>query len=221
MSIEPLAAGTGRCEITGKVVPEDELVTLNGQRVCAEGKQILLERLKAGEAVPGELERPSVLLRFACWFIDGIIVAVPSLIIYVLALLGFGVAMTAGATAEPTLFMGITSVAVQCLAICYFGLMHGLRGQTLGKMAGKIKVVRMDDRPMDLKTGFIRALAYDGPSVLVGIAVIARALTLVQGINIVVGLYVIVNAVAALVDRNTQRAIHDRIAGTRVVKIPA
>jgi len=46
--------GMGRCEVTGQVVPEDELVLIHGQRVCAEGKAILLERLKAGEAMPGE-----------------------------------------------------------------------------------------------------------------------------------------------------------------------
>ncbi|MHB1767122.1 MAG: hypothetical protein ACYCUV_04630 [Phycisphaerae bacterium] len=41
--------GMGRCSVTGKWVPEDALVTFQGQLVCAEGKQILLDRLRIGE----------------------------------------------------------------------------------------------------------------------------------------------------------------------------
>jgi hypothetical protein len=58
MTTDPMIPpGMGRCEVTGKLVPEDELVELNGQRVCAEGKAILLERLTSGESA-GENDAP-------------------------------------------------------------------------------------------------------------------------------------------------------------------
>lgn len=37
------------CEVTGKIVPEDELVRFKGKHVCMEGKQILLDRIMRGE----------------------------------------------------------------------------------------------------------------------------------------------------------------------------
>ena len=55
MSAAPAEVGTtgtgpgmGKCSITGKSYPEDELVTFQGQLVSAEGKQILLDRLRIG-----------------------------------------------------------------------------------------------------------------------------------------------------------------------------
>lgn len=43
------AAAFALCEVTGKIVPEDELVRFQGKRVCMEGKQILLDRIMRGE----------------------------------------------------------------------------------------------------------------------------------------------------------------------------
>lgn len=37
------------CQVTGKVVPGDQIIEFQGYRVCAEGKQILLDRLRSGE----------------------------------------------------------------------------------------------------------------------------------------------------------------------------
>ncbi len=47
------AAIMAQCEISGEWVPPDELVTFQGKRVSAAGKQILLDRLAAGELPAG------------------------------------------------------------------------------------------------------------------------------------------------------------------------
>lgn len=210
-----IPAGMGRCGITGKIVPEDELVTLQGQRVCAEGKAILLERLKAGEALPGEAERPSVFRRFACIFVDGLLLAIPVIVFNLVA--GF-TSVAAGSAGR--LVLGMAQLVGIAIGITYFTLLHGTRGQTLGKMAGKLKVVRLDGLPMDIKTAFIRALGYEGINVLPAIFIMIAGPSLLQAVgSLIVGIYSIVNVLFALFDRNQQRALHDHIAGTRVITI--
>jgi len=199
--------------MTGQVVPEDELVLLNGKRVCAEGKAILLEQMKAGEA-PGETERPSDIRRFGCMILDNIILGVPFLILNFAVV---GVA-AAGSTAGVDLTAGAIQLINSFVAVAYFTLMHGTRSQTLGKMAGKLKVVRMDGLPMDMTTAFIRALAYTGINLIPAILIFFSLSAIVTiGINGMIVIYAFVNAIMALVDRANQRTLHDRIAGTRVV----
>jgi uncharacterized RDD family membrane protein YckC len=214
MTTEMMPPGMGRCEVTGQILPEDELVTLNGQRVGAEGKAILLERLNAGEVLPGEAERPTILRRFACIFLDRIILTVPLIIV---AILGIASAVGAGAGVSPAVF--VTQLVVLVLSISYFTLMHGMGGRTLGKMAGNLRVVRIDGAPMNIPTALIRALAYEGVGII-PILLLLPGLPLLTAVGtIIVGIYGLANIITALVDTREQRALHDRIAGTRVVMI--
>ena len=66
--------GTAPCSITKKWFPEDELVTFQGQLVSAEGKQILLDRLRTGVRAPSDLVRPGGFRRFVCISIDWLII---------------------------------------------------------------------------------------------------------------------------------------------------
>ena len=216
MTVEdiPLSPRMGQCSITGKLVPEDELVTIQGHIVCAEGKAILLERLKSGEMLPGEVETPTFWRRFGCMFIDGLIVGVPTAI---------ATNVIGGAPAPGTFVpagyvaVGVVSLVAVVLEIVYFGQMHGVRGQTVGKMAGKLFVVNLDGSPVSLKTAYVRAVAYIGPSILSGLAYFTGNLTVVVIAGVVAGAYWLTNVLFALCDRNMQRALHDRIAGTRVI----
>jgi uncharacterized RDD family membrane protein YckC len=223
----------GQCSVTGKMVPEDELVTIHGQRVCAEGKAILLQRLKAGEAMPGEMEKPPVLRRVGCIILDSIILGVPFWIFG--ALLGATYFARGAAVGR-----GMLALLAAVVSIVYFGYLHAMRGQTLGKMTGKIVVVNLDGSPISTQTAFIRALAYAGPNLLSSLALLFIAFTvttppvagpvgpvgptgaagtlwLTSLIAMLVGAYGLANCLFALFDRNAQRALHDRIAGTRVI----
>jgi uncharacterized RDD family membrane protein YckC len=196
-----------QCSITGKMVPEDELVTIQGQRVCAEGKAILLERLQSGETLPGELRKPTVIRRFGCIFLDGLIIVLP------LAILA---GLLAGRLASPFV-SGAVSVFTVIVEIVYFGQMHGSGGQTIGKKAGKLMVVNLDGSKISMQTAYVRAIAYVGPGVLSGLATISGNVLLASVAAMIVGLYGLANMLAAVFDTKEQRALHDRIAGTRVI----
>lgn len=220
---QPSDSNLVQCEITGKWVPADEIIEIQGCRVCAEGKEELLRRLRSGEAMPGEMERPSLLRRFGCILLDGIAMSAVSWAVMFTVSQLFGGVKTLFArdpAADPN-FMIFTAAAAlinSVLTLCYFGLMHGLKGQTLGKMAGKTRVVNVDGTPISLKTGFLRALLYIGPGILLPFITLAVPnFFVIQAFNLLNGGYLMANVICALVDGERQRALHDRLAGTRVV----
>jgi len=75
---------------------------------------------------------------------------------------------------------------------CYFVFMHWARGQTLGKMAFRIRVVALDGGPLSFGQAALRHLGSWFSAVILGIGY------LIAGI------------------RADKRALHDLIAGTRV-----
>jgi uncharacterized RDD family membrane protein YckC len=198
------------------MVPEDEIVVIQGHRVCAEGKAILLERLRSGETMPGELEKPTVLRRFGCMFLDGLIIGIPVAIITGVA--SAGSAAAGAANSGGAVVIGVVSFIGVALQIVYFGQMHGARGQTVGKIAGKLVVVNEDGSRISMPTAYLRSLAFKGPSLLSGIAIISGALVFVSVASLIAGLWGLIDIILALVDREGQRSLHDRIAGTRVVQ---
>ena len=114
---------------------------------------------------------------------------------------------------------GIIAAATLAITLVYFGTMHGARGQTLGKMAGKLKVVNLDGTPITMSKGYLRAVCYSGPDVLHPIPLLIGFQAGYSIIAVVGGIYALVNIIMALADRNMQRALHDRLAGTRVIRI--
>ena len=63
-----------QCNITKKWFPEDELVTFQGQLVSAEGKEILLDRLRTGVIAPGPPTRPTWWNRLWCVCLDWLLI---------------------------------------------------------------------------------------------------------------------------------------------------
>lgn len=216
-----------RCDVTGAMVHPDDVIRLHGYTVCADGKAQLLEMLRSGELLPGELERPSVLRRFACLFVDGLIFAVVQAVA-MMVVMGSSIMSAAGSGSEEELeavvsgssprMWGLT-VGLTALLIAYHTYFHGTWGQTLGKMAGKIKVVTSDNQPISMRQAFVRALIYQGPYLLIFIPGFLLGTDWVTIIGWLGGLYFISNVVVALVDRAQQRAIHDRLGDTRVIAL--
>ncbi|MFA7237085.1 MAG: RDD family protein [Phycisphaeraceae bacterium] len=215
-----------QCDITGRTVPLDETIELHGYRVCAEGKQILLDRLKAGEAMPGELERSSFWRRFGAYFIDGLIFGALS------GCVGGGVGGALAATDNMAMFLAVTTflqLLVVLAQLSYFALLHAKYGQTWGKMAVKIKVVQPDGSDITTGQAWKRSFFYIGPQVVLLavsflIALLAPPSPTTQVVaNVIVvpgALYILASIITALVDRQQQRAIHDYVAGTRVIRLP-
>lgn len=217
--------GMGQCSVTGKWVPEDELITLRGQAVCAEGKQILLDRLKAGEGAPGALPRPGYLRRWGCLFLDNLILLVPLLI----ADIAFHSSMYG--TRLVTVFNqnqyqyiphapGYTIViaSIMLIDIAYFALLHARGGRTVGKMAGGLRVVTMQGEPISSKTAVLRAFAFMGPFLLAPLLLLVSLPAYSVGF-FVAELYGVIDGALCLTDRKTQRTLHDRLTGTRVIMV--
>ena len=236
-------SGLVQCEVTGNWVPEDEVVTFQGKRVGAEGKSILLERLRSGSDAPGTLTAPTVSARFGGLFMDGIIASLFSLLVAgPIFFASFGPPSPEGNSPEMlgNIFQPIFQTVLGVVIIAYFAFFHARTGQTWGKKAAHTKVVNMEGGPIDGRTAFLRALYYYLPSLLTSSATLILILMqlstpepagegpapAVAGFAIIViaisafsGIYALADVLFALFDRAQQRAIHDRLAKTRVIRV--
>ncbi|MFA9479886.1 RDD family protein [Phycisphaerales bacterium AB-hyl4] len=219
-----------RCDVTGEELPIDETVVLHGYRVGPAGKQTLMQRMEAGEALPGELVRPTVLRRFGCMFVDGILMYIVAIVIMIPVFVMAGLGMADIFTDEyqnpgEIIITGVATLLTTTAGVLYFTLMHGYYGQSVGKMAGRVKLVNEDGNPISMKQAFWRAMIYTGINYLPALAMLAAMVHAMvaeaasMALNLAVAAFFIVNVIFALLDRQQQRAVHDRLTGTRVVRI--
>jgi uncharacterized RDD family membrane protein YckC len=102
-----------------------------------------LEQMES--SIPVRMEYQGLGIRFVSLVIDSLII---SAIFGALAtILGFGM-MRHGSWS-----VGLLSFAFY---IAYYTYLEGTRGQTIGKMITKIKVVRVDGKPIDMEQAFKR-----------------------------------------------------------------
>jgi uncharacterized RDD family membrane protein YckC len=95
--------------------------------------------------------------------------------------------------------------------VAYDYMLHSKDGQTLGKKALKIQLVGVGGAPLDSSALMKRAVIYPGVMVLSPLALFISA---------IVGLFVLVLAILILVDSPLHQGLHDKVAGTLVVKAP-
>lgn len=213
------APGMAQCSITKKWFPEDELVTFQGQMVSAEGKQRLLDRLHTGVEANDEFVRPTVWRRFGCIFLDGVLLGVFGLLLD--AFLGISFLSNPGPKPNTDL-TAMASLLGLAAAIFYFGLLHGWKGQSFGKMAGNLRVINMDGTPISKAKAFARAVAYTFGNTLFVLATVLGLLTHSAAIigfgSFAAAVWWLTDVILALVDTRMQRSLHDRICGTRVIQ---
>ena len=210
-----------QCSVTGTWHPQDELVSFQGQLVSAAGKQILLDRLATGADAPGERTRPTVMRRFGCIFADSLLLEI---VRYAL-LPAFGLPLVQPIGPEQLKQVwpqALIAVMLAVVVILYFGLMHGLKGRSLGKMAGKLRVVNLDGSPISMGKAFARAVAYGAGGLLMTVGLILFAVThskpLMYGAIALGSVWGLTDSICALVDSRRQRSLHDLICDTRVVQ---
>ena len=126
-------------------------------------------------------------------------------------------------------FLG--TVLFSILSVLYYVLMHARYGQTLGKMAAKVKVLDISENPINLGQAIIRSLPQlvplflvigsQNPQFLEGSASEADKLVMPYVAGITTGLIWIWNIADIIValSNSKHRALHDYIAGTVVVKL--
>jgi uncharacterized RDD family membrane protein YckC len=113
--------------------------------------------IMAGTAVvdsskpPAPMDYQGVAVRFVAILIDSIILGI---ILSILGLiLGFSIE---GIYLRPQIIFSGWGIISFIIFIAYYTYLEGTRGQTIGKMAMRIKVVREDGGSIDIGTAFIR-----------------------------------------------------------------
>ena len=237
---------TINCEVTGKTIPRNDAVVFQGKWVGAEGKAILLDRLRSGADEPKKMFPPTILARFGGLFIDGIVGTVVAVIVVLPIafqfLIHLGPDEPSGGN-SPRAILGLLKLFFQAslglFLIGYFTFYHSRTGQTVGKKMARTKVVDLEGRPITVRVAFLRALYYYLPSFVTKLGSIilvltqlsfladgsksssammgfAMALFALSGLSAIYG---VADFLVALFDRSRQRAIHDRLANTRVIRV--
>ncbi len=227
-SMEP-QPGMAQCSITKKWFPEDEVVTFQGQLVSAEGKQILLDRLQTGAEAPGKLMCPTRWNRLWCICLDWLIIAlcwyvgIVVVVLILVRLLPLNVAYSLGTAT----FLFIMFLVLGTISVGYFTFMHGRKGKSIGKMAGSMRVVNLDGSPISRLKAAARAVVYCGAMFLfVAVLLLMEAWHPTKTHVVAVGsptfvclIWGLLDIICAVFDTRTQRSLHDRICGTRVIRL--
>ncbi|MBS0657438.1 MAG: RDD family protein [Verrucomicrobia bacterium] len=162
-----LGPETALCSSCNRFKPLDQIVMIAGQRVCADCKQVSLQRIRQGET-PGQRFRfAGFWIRFVAVVLDGIILMPISvgLAIYLLPSL-------MGADAGAQL---LYQIAANILGLAYKIFFNGKYGATPGKMVVGIRVVRQDGSSLGFGLAAGRALAEILSGILIGIGYLIAA----------------------------------------------
>jgi uncharacterized RDD family membrane protein YckC len=141
-----VAEGVRRCANCSIPYCSDCLVELQGRPYCANCKNEKLLDVRSG-VDRTTLNYAPILKRFGAQFIDGLLLSIPTYMIMFALLLGTG--MMSGQGGEPNPLINLIGIPLSFIGLVYEGLMLQYKGgQTLGKMALGLKVVRMDGSPI-------------------------------------------------------------------------
>jgi uncharacterized RDD family membrane protein YckC len=180
------------CAECGKLFPIDETIRYGNARVCAGCKPVFLQKLQEGAAInTGEMRYAGFGIRFAATFLDGLILGVPMIIVFI------AIGATSASNAESTasqiipLFIQMAFIFVQ---IAYQVFFWGKFGATPGKMACKIKVVSSDGSKISYGRATGRAFA-----------------------EMLSGMVCYIGYLLVAFDNPQRRALHDHICNTRVI----
>jgi len=144
--------GLRYCSRCGRAYCTDCLVAIRGNTYCAPCKAEQLLDLTSG-VDQSALELAGIGRRFAALLIDSLVLGLPTGIVFVLLAV---VAVAGKSDFNPILFQPVVLLVV-VVYVVYEALMLAARGQTLGKMAMKIRFVRPDGTPLSKGQAWGRA----------------------------------------------------------------
>jgi uncharacterized RDD family membrane protein YckC len=181
-------AGVRRCARCAIPFCPDCLVEISGRPYCLMCKSEQLLDVRSG-VERSQVQYATILRRFGAIVLDSLLVVIP--MYTVIGLIVFLVSN--GKEANP-LFINLISIPFGLLSLVYEGLMLQFKnGQTLGKMALKVRVVRPDGSPMTPGQAWGRVV-----------------------MRTVLGCLWIVDYIPAFFTLE-KTTLHDMVAGTRVV----
>ena len=196
---------TTPCSRCGVGYCDDCLVTLQNDRVCGNCKGELLRDVISGTTY-GQLQLASFGPRAIAWLIDRMMLWILQGLVFWLTisrLVGF---------TTPTIPI-LLQVIINSGYLVYEGAMVARRGQTLGKMAMRVRVTRPDGSPVAPWQAWTRAVVrFGGYLILVSVNFVSPAFGLIASVLISLVDYV---PGLATPQRTT---LHDLIARTRVAR---
>jgi uncharacterized RDD family membrane protein YckC len=186
-----VSEGVRRCSRCGATFCRNCLVDIQGRPYCATCKTEQLLDVQSG-VDRTVLDYAGIGKRFLAQFVDGLVTGIPTMIIVMFFVF---TTIAAGGKKPPSTnpFVNFWFLIPAIGALIYEAMLLSRRGQTLGKMALKVKVVRPDGTPISGGQAWGRALS--------------RAL---------LGFLYVVDYIPALFTKE-KTTLHDLIARTRVV----
>ncbi len=189
------------CDLCGRQVGQDDTLVLQGKRVCSTCKPIAVERVREGLPLGESSSLPyaGFWIRFAAKFIDGIILGIFNQI--VLAVMGMGAFQTQtygpGSTdvEEAVQMMWLAQLVIFAANCAYNTLFVGAWGGTPGKLLCGLRIVQPDGSKVSYLRAFGRYFA-----------------------EILSAMILLIGYIMAAFDKE-KRALHDRIASTRVIHV--
>lgn len=148
-----ISEGVYRCSRCNTPYCSDCLVTIQGRQYCARCKTEQIGDIRSG-VDSTEMQLAGIGRRFAAIWVDGFVLSIPVMILIFAVMIPV---MASGAE-EPPAYFGVMAWAFIPLYIIYEGLMLQYRGQTLGKMALRIRVVRATGEPISAGQAWGRAV---------------------------------------------------------------
>lgn len=164
---------------------------------------------------PDEIPRPGFWRRVLCWLLDMVILMVAGVAVNIL-LLGAEIPDIDVPEVEVATPTNIEFVVTATLGFLYFGFMHGCCGKTFGKMIGRFRVTKLDGSRVGFGRAFMRAFWFPGVLALIELPRLLHPEAGFAWVSDVGAMYLLFDGLALVWDQKLGRALHDRLAGTRV-----
>ena len=184
-----VAEGVRRCARCGAPFCPDCLVELSGRPYCGTCKSEQLLDVRSG-VDRSQLQHATILKRFGAVFLDSLLVVIP-----MYTIMGIFVFLPTTRGQEVSPLLNFIGVPFALISLVYEGMMLQYKnGQTLGKMALKVRVVRPDGSPISTGQAWGRV-----------------------AMRTILGCLWIVDYIPAFFTPE-KTTLHDMVAGTRVIE---
>ncbi|MBT8357823.1 MAG: RDD family protein [Desulfobacterales bacterium] len=187
------------CSECGRTFANEEMISFENAKVCAECKPAFIQKIKEGVSVSGIMEYAGFWIRCGAIIIDGIILWAVQMVVYAI----FGIitaavmpSMSADSANSSFFIIGQLIITLFSFAISagYDIWFVGRFAATPGKMACKIKIVTPDGGRVSYSRALGRHFAKWISSMILGIGFLMAAFD------------------------DEKRTLHDRICETRVIR---
>ncbi len=180
------------CAVSGRSFPVSQMVKFGDVWVAGMYRDQYLQRLREGAVSTGRLTLAGIGARFVAVFLDGLIMQAVQFVVG----MAIGLLMATTATPEAAAGLAVLNIVISlAIGFSYEAFFLAAKGATPGKMAMKLRVVRPDGSPISMGQAWGRTLGKQ-----------------------VSALILMIGYLMAFWDEE-KRALHDRMAGTRVIKL--